>query len=217
MSCCTIAFHATKRSMSTSAGLRSWSWMFFLMRDWFLEVVEPFLLRALALELAREMVVWSRFIDCEEMGREREKETPNCLITIDVTVYTSQTTHNNTDVASYTQQWTQQCRTSSSLSVQCNVCPSSLQSILSISLIHSCTQNTLRWPSRTQLCSHWLCPFSSHHAWCILLCLYSCNHLLFLSSSSHLHSFHFRSNGRTIRQFSNMASHHPITLSIIHR
>lgn len=53
MSCFTIAFQATKRSMSTSDGLRSCGAMFFLMRDWFLEMVEPCLL-ALEMDVARE-------------------------------------------------------------------------------------------------------------------------------------------------------------------
>lgn len=54
-----MAFQATKRSMRTSAGFRSWSWMFFLMRLWFLDIEDPFLLRPLAREFAREMLACS--------------------------------------------------------------------------------------------------------------------------------------------------------------
>lgn len=52
-----MTFQATKRSIRTSAGLRSISSMFFLIKDWFLDSAEV-LLRWLALEVALEIVVW---------------------------------------------------------------------------------------------------------------------------------------------------------------
>ena len=39
-----MAFHATKRSIRTSEGRRSCGAMFFLMRDWERDIVEPCLL-----------------------------------------------------------------------------------------------------------------------------------------------------------------------------
>lgn len=53
MSCLTILFQATKRSIRMSDGFKSCGAIFFFIRDWLRETEEPCLL-ALDIEVARE-------------------------------------------------------------------------------------------------------------------------------------------------------------------
>jgi len=58
MSCLTIAFHATKRSMSKSEGLRSFGAVFFLIRVLLRESADAAFTEVLReIEVARDMVV----------------------------------------------------------------------------------------------------------------------------------------------------------------
>lgn len=56
MSCFTIAFQPTKRSIRTSDGRRSFGAIFFLINDWLRLIVLPFWLAARDNEVAREIV-----------------------------------------------------------------------------------------------------------------------------------------------------------------
>ena len=57
-----MAFQATKRSVRTSTVLRSWGVICFLMRDWFLDTLEPCLL---VLEVALDRVALSFIVATE--------------------------------------------------------------------------------------------------------------------------------------------------------
>lgn len=188
-----MAFQATKRSIRTSAGLRSCSWIFFLMRDWFLDRDDPFLLRPLARELARERLVCSG--PDKFMGLEGKKEAWNCLKWVGSnwrqnTNNTQQSgrgfssRHTNTYHSLHPSTTMNSGLQNIVISLGAMQCLLILLFFGSFALKNpnsSGTQDTLWWPAGTQLCTPGICRFSNHHAWCILLRLYSCTTPLVIS------------------------------------
>lgn len=207
-----MAFQATKRSMRTSAGFRSWSWIFFFMRLWFLDNEEPFLLRPLAREFAREMLVCSGWPD-NMMGKEKGlKLSYMSLVQIDVrwTKLGTNKHHTIADVALntlayYLIPYHEFRNTEPRHLPRCNARFVPLYPFpgLPLNYLNSCTEDTFRWPTGTQLCPHWICRFSTRHAWCILLCLHDCTTQLIISNLPHLMTCHQikRKNDQTVLKY----------------
>lgn len=176
--------------MRTSAGLRSWSWMFFLMRDWFLDIDDPFLLRPLARELAREMVACSKFM----VGGVRKKGLKLKLSYISFWFKLTSVERKFTDHKQSTTKWTWLFQRSyihlshpttmnsgiqnlviSLVAMQRSLVLLSFSSFLLIKFnLYSCSEDTFRWPARAQLCPSCIYRFSTSHARCILLRFCGC-------------------------------------------